>query len=440
MLGLIAVVVTVLVITYFPVTSDIFTSPEIIRTDSPISGGYHGVYWGTQDSPEIIRTDSPISGEVQIGLLVPLTGDLPSISANIIAFSELAVSDVNDYLEEQGEPWHISLVIEDTQIDPDVAAQKTELLHSKGITAISGPTTSATLESVKEYADANDMLIVSCCSSAADIAVPGDSIYRLTTSEFYGGVVKAKILEEYGISVLVPAYRGDVWGDGSISTTKESFARRGGIITEGVRYDVNSQDFIQSASILADMVQNNVDMHGKENVAVMLSSFGEGLDFLRAASEYPILHDVLWLGSTSLIQEQDVTDDPLIKELAGSVGLLATAPVMYENEVQRYVKPIVAEQVGGEPISWLYVSYDAIWLIALGMLEAQSTETDDIQSVIADVASRYDGAGGSMKMNRAGDLAGADHEIWGVYGGDEWKVVGTYNGTSNLFTIDDAFT
>ena len=399
-------------ITYFAVTSDGFTSPEIIRTDPPISG------------------------EVQIGLLVPLTGDLPSISANIIAFSELAVADVNNYLQERGEPWHIRLVIEDTETDPDVAAQKIELLHSKGITAISGPTTSATVKSVKEYADANDILIVSCCSSAADIAVPGDNIYRLATNEFYEGVVRTKILEEHGIVVLIPAYRGDVWGDSTVVATDESFSRIGGTITEGVRYDVHSQDFAQSASVLAEMVQESVDVHSRDRVAVMLSSFGEGLDFLRAASEYQILHDVLWLGSASLIQEQAVIDDPSIRELAGSVGLLSAAPTVSENEVQSRVKSVVAEQIGDEPISWLYVSYDAVWLIALGMLEAQSTDTDDIKGVIADVADRYEGAGGSMKLNRAGDLASTDHEIWGIQE-DGWRVIGTYDGTYNLLTLDD---
>ena len=415
--GVVAIVVVAAVaaIAYFAVVGD------NTRTDSTVT-----------------QIDPPISGEVQIGLLIPFTGDLPSIGENMIAFSKLAEADVNDYLQERGEPWSIRVVAEDTETSPDVAVQKIELLHSEGITAIAGPTTSATVKSVKEYADTNDILIVSCCSSAPDLAVSGDNIYRLAPNEFYEGNIRAKLLQNQGIEVLIPMYRADAWGDGTVQTVSEYFSELGGTVKEGIRYDTQSQEFAASAYLLAEMVQDSVDVHGKDRVAVMLSSFGEGLDFMRHASTYPILHDVIWLGSASIIQEQNVIDDPIIRELADSVGLMSVIPAASENEVQSRVKSIITEQIGSEPISFMYVSYDAVWLIALSMLEAQSTETTDIKRVIDDVASKYDGTASNIKLNEAGDLAGADYEVWGVHEG-EWKVIGAYDSVSDLMTLDGAF-
>jgi branched-chain amino acid transport system substrate-binding protein len=62
-------------------------------------------------------------------------------------------------LAKSGSSSRVGLIIEDTKTDPDVALEKLMDLASKGIRIVIGPSTSAAVAAVKEYADKNDMLI-----------------------------------------------------------------------------------------------------------------------------------------------------------------------------------------------------------------------------------------------------------------------------------------
>ena len=224
--------------------------------------------WGDDDAPGSLR----LSGEVPVGLLLPLTGDLAPLGEEILTFSKLAEADVNDYLREQGEPWTMRLVPEDTATDPAVALEKAALLHAGGVRAVVGPASSANVESVKEYAGSNDMLILSCCSSSPGLAVPGDSVYRMVPSELYESEVLARLVKSHGIDVLIPVYRGDTWGEGVVGTVRDVFSELGGTVEEGIRYNPKSPEFAASAPILADMVRGMVEEHGSDRVAVLLST------------------------------------------------------------------------------------------------------------------------------------------------------------------------
>ena len=121
----------------------------------------------------------PPSGEVVIGSLVPLTGDIAGQGAQIHAATVLAVDDFNAHLEESGAQWRMRMVTEDTETRPVAALEKLSSLHARGITLVVGPETSASLRNIKGYADSADMLLLSCCSAAPALAIPGDSVYRL---------------------------------------------------------------------------------------------------------------------------------------------------------------------------------------------------------------------------------------------------------------------
>ncbi len=390
--------------------------------------------WGDDDAPGSLR----LSGEVPVGLLLPLTGDLAPLGEEILTFSKLAEADVNDYLREQGEPWTMRLVLEDTATDPAVALEKAALLHAGGVRAVVGPASSANVESVKEYADSNDMLILSCCSSSPGLAVPGDSVYRMVPSELYESEVLARLVKSHGIDVLIPVYRGDTWGEGVVGTVRDVFSELGGTVEGGVRYNPESPEFAASAPVLADMVRGMVEEHGSDRVAVLLSSYGEGLGLVRLASSYEILDDVNWFGSAALTQDQGIVDDPVVGRFSSSVGLTSIVPSVHEGAARDRVVSATTEQLGREPTSFLTVAYDAVWVMALTMQEAQSVNAADMKAVIADVVSRYGGTTGDIRLNEAGDLASADYEVWGVRDG-QWEKIGVYTGADGSLALDSIF-
>ena len=109
------------------------------------------------------RYFGPAEGEntILIGALLPLTGTLPSFGESAEASFTLAVDDVNDQLANSGSSSRVRLVIEDTKTDPNVACEKLMDIASKGGRIVIGPSTSASVAAVKEYADENGILIVS---------------------------------------------------------------------------------------------------------------------------------------------------------------------------------------------------------------------------------------------------------------------------------------
>ena len=89
------------------------------------------------------------------------------------------------------------------------------------------------------------------------------------------------------------------------------------------------------------------------------------------------------------------------------------------------VQDHLIETLGSTPNTFVHSSYDAVWIIGLSILETQSTDVSLIKSKIPEIAENYAGAIGSTKLNKAGDLAKANYEVWEIRGG-EWILLGKY--------------
>ena len=172
-----------------------------------------------------------------IGALLPLTGTSSSTGEEAEASLRLAVDDVNNQFAKAGLPTRVGLIIEDTKTDPAVAVEKLEDLASKGIRIVIGPSTSAAVAAVKEYADENDILIVSSSSTAPSLAIPNDNVIRFVPDDTHQAEILAKQMWDEGKRVVIPIWRTDVFGNNLQSALKESFESLGGKMLDGVGYD-----------------------------------------------------------------------------------------------------------------------------------------------------------------------------------------------------------
>ena len=366
-----------------------------------------------------------MSGDVRIGLILPLTGDLSSHGEENHEGSKLAVDDFNAYLEEQGEEWRLVMTSEDSATSPAVALEKLTSLNAKGIGVVVGPETSSNIRNIKGYADANNMLLVSCCSTAPSLAVADDSVYRLVPDDSNQGTAVAKLLREDGIEMYVPVWRADAWGEGLIASTRASFEDRGGQSVEGFAYDPEAPEFSAAASLLAAEVEEHVEEFGADKVAVHMVGFAETVQLMQSASNHDILDDVAWYGSDGSVKEDRIVSDAIGSEFASTVHFTAMQPGSPSNPTYARVEAHVQDVLGRSPSTYVHTSYDAVWLVGLAMMEAGSSDVDAIKEVMHGVADEYVGATGDIKLNEAGDLASADYEIWAVEDG-EWARMGTY--------------
>lgn len=122
--------------------------------------------------------DSETGNTVNIGALLPLSGVRASSGTSTGAALERAVEDVNEYFSHTNSSIRFNIVVQDTGSDPAISLEKLKLLAENGIRIVIGPATSANVEAIKDYADKNDIIIMSHSSTAPSLAVAGDNIFR----------------------------------------------------------------------------------------------------------------------------------------------------------------------------------------------------------------------------------------------------------------------
>ena len=106
---------------------------------------------------------------VTLGALLSINGASSSVGESEEAGLRLAVRDVNDYFSKTNSDVRIGLVVEDTHTDPSRSLEELKDLAAKGIRIVIGPSTSAELEAIKDYANNNGIILLSpsrsCTSS-----------------------------------------------------------------------------------------------------------------------------------------------------------------------------------------------------------------------------------------------------------------------------------
>lgn len=383
---------------------------------------------------------STLNGTVVVGALHAITGDLSDIGEEARVSTKLAVSDFNEYLEEQGAGWRLEIAEEDTATDPDTTLEKIKSLHQQKIGILLGPPTSASVVNVKGYADSQGLLLLSCCSAAPSLGIADDSIYRLAPNSANQAVTLSKLLELNGIEVLVPIWRGDTYGDGMRTAVAETFEAAGGVVRDGVRYGVTGADtadapdlpaYHNKANLLAEHVREAVDRHGANKVAILAVSFDEMAEIVLAASQHDILDDVLWFGSGTLVNAPYLIEGEAVSDFMGTVNFtvassMASPGYKFDNVTDRAL-----EAIGRTPNMSTYSAYDSVWLVGKSIMEAGSTEPAAVMEVLPEVAASYSGAMSSTQLDEAGDLLLANYQIWTIVNGT-WVETGKYSAERDL--------
>ena len=380
-----------------------------------------------QDLPEI----------VEVGVIIPATGDIASHGQDNSIGIQLGVTDFNNYLEEIGAAWRISLVLEDTQTDPIIALEKLQSLNSKGIKFILGPETSAELRNIKSYADSNNMLLISPSSTSPALAID-DNIFRLIPDDTQQGIVLAKLFEEQGIRAVVPVYRGDVWGDGLFESTKMNFEALGGVMDDGIRYSPDVTVYSTEANLLSNLVDEYTAEYSTDEVAVMLISFSEAVHILNFADSYDNLHEVRWFGSDASSHDSTLSDDPLSAAFTEDVNFVSTQFATSANDIHAHVRDYFIDFKGSTPNAYAYSSYDSVWVLGKTIMETNSVDSITVRDAIIDVAATHTGAIGTVNLNKAGDLAISNYDLWSINDG-VWILYGHYDaGTGEFDYVDDS--
>jgi len=377
----------------------------------------------------------PLTGEVTIGALLPLTGELATYGENEKAAIELAAEEVNAFLVESGAAWTLKVLVEDTQLKPDIALAKLESFAAMGIKFIVGPLSSGEVRKIKDYANDKKMLVVSHGSTAPDLAIPDDYIFRFCPQDKLGqGPAIARLMYDDGKRYVIPVWRGDFWGDGLEDAVKTRFIELGGTFLDGIRYAPEETDFIDEATTLANAVTSAVDTYGADQVGVLLIAFQEDATlFFSEAKKHDVLWTVNWYGSEGTCLSGALLD-PAVADFCAATGFINTC--FSPTKSEKYWKvhdELVARLPGGrEPDCYAYVAYDIVWALTYSLLSVNRYDSEAVRTVLQSLRFfSFFGASGLIVLDENGDRTHGDYDLWAIVEVEagvkyEWKLLGTY--------------
>ena len=384
--------------------------------------------------------------EFVVGAILPFTGSLSSIGKSVKIALENAENDVNKHFEEMNSSSHFKLLMADSKTSPEESLVAIKKLHDNGAKIIVGPATSTAVSAVKEYADTNNIILISYSSTSPLLSIKGDNLFRLVPDDTYQGKIIAQRMINDGIKVIVPFWRSDIYGNELYNSTKSNFEKLGGKVEEGINYhpytgkfatSLHRINFImwnQDLEKLSEIVSDAVRKYGVHSVGVYIISYDEITPILIQAPLYGMLEKVRWYGSDSIAQNHHITKN--IDSAMFAMNTNFTNPlysISNETEESHALEKELEKKLHEEgSITYPAIAYDSYWISALS-LDKNSTILSDkenfsksFKELVVETAESFGGMSGRIKLNAAGDRIGGNYDFW-IVGKDkdtqsyEWK-------------------
>ena len=123
----------------------------------------------------------------------PLLVPYRSIGKSVKIALEDAENDVNKHFEEMNSPSYFRILMVDSKTSPEESLVAIKKLHRKWRKNHCRPCNKYLLVSAaKDYADVNDIILLSYASTSPLLSIEGDNLFRLVPDDTYQGKIIAK--------------------------------------------------------------------------------------------------------------------------------------------------------------------------------------------------------------------------------------------------------
>ncbi|MEM4021800.1 MAG: ABC transporter substrate-binding protein, partial [Nitrososphaerota archaeon] len=333
--------------------------------------------------------------------------------------------------EKVGAGWRLKLYVEDTETKPEVALEKLMSLHARGVKFIVGPMASGEVLKIKEYADSNKILVISQSSTAPVLGIAGDYIYRFVPPDDAQGVIGPKFAKIIGATHIIIVHLANTWGDGLAEVVERTAKELGINVVSRIRIPEAGTDYSAEVASLVSEVNKLIEQGiPPEKIMVQLITYGEAVTFFHSAADYEVLWKVKWFGSDGTARHAELAKDRRAAEFSSKVRFVSPIAMEVKTPVTQKVLSEIQRRLGREPEPYAYNSYDAIWVIALGLLAANKYDADAVIAALPKILEHYYGASGPIMLNEAGDRLPESYvltEVFSVDGAYEWRDTGHYN-------------
>ncbi|WP_210529846.1 ABC transporter substrate-binding protein [Rubellimicrobium arenae] len=309
----------------------------------------------------------------KIGIILGFTGPLESITPNMAAGAELAISEVNAAGGILGGQQVTTERADSTCTDAAAATAAAEGLVSGGVNAIMGADCSGVTGAVlTNVAVPNGIGIISPSATSPGLSTAEDNglFFRTAPSDARQGEILANVLKDRGVTDVAVTYTNNDYGKGLSDSFTQAFTAAGGTVSITVPHEDGKADYSAEVASLAAsgsdvlLVAGYTDQGGRGIIQNALDT---------GAFETFVLPDGM-IG-------QDIVDN-LGDGLSSSFG---TMPGTDSPGAAAFRDLAAAQNLDGASV-YAPESYDAAALILLAMQAANSTNGADWTAKVMDIA------------------------------------------------------
>ncbi|MGK7942371.1 MAG: ABC transporter substrate-binding protein [Crocosphaera sp.] len=384
------------------------------------------------------------SGEgLKLGALLPVTGDLSSIGANMPEAVKLAVDEINACDGVNGEP--VTVVIEDSQTDPTAGgAAMTKLAEVDRVAGVVGAFASSVSGAAVGSAAQNKVMLISPGSTSpvfTDQAKNGEfNGYwaRTAPPDTYQAQALAALAQKKGFKNVSTVVINNDYGVGFEKEFVGAFEKSGGKIlnkNKPVRYDPKAATLdSESAAAFANKPDAVAAVLYAETGSILLqAAYKQGL----SEGVTVLLTDGVY--SEDFVKQVGKTPDGKFI-LEGALGTVPGA----DGEALQAFSTKWNEKTGKDVTAFVPHSWDATVLLMLAAEAAKANTGEAIQSKIREVANapgtevsdpceaialirngediNYQGASGNVDIDENGDVVGS-YDVWTVKADGKTEVI-----------------
>lgn len=393
-------------------------------------GGDEEVEEPANGTPQASGEAPAQSFELEIGNLLPLTGDLSPFGPPGRKSADLAVEQIEAAIEEAGSDITVTLSSADTETADQAAVQAARQLASGGAGCMSGPWASSETIAVGTSVAARQRVpIISPSSTSAQITDLEDNgfVYRVAPSDDLQAVGLADtVAEELGGTdgTISLAARNDAYGEGFINAFKAAWEENGGTTTGPVLYDPQQPSYNSEAG---QIVEGDPD-------AYVIIDFPETYAKMGAALARTGGFDAANLFTADGLASDEIPEAIPADSLEGARGTRPGTPE--EGQVAEQFNELYTSAPGPERQTFDSQVFDATILCFLAAAAAGSGEGADIAEQLQAVSSApgekytylqltealqavqqgedidFDGVTGPIDFDDNGDPTAATYEVW----------------------------
>ncbi|MBN2306071.1 MAG: ABC transporter substrate-binding protein [Anaerolineae bacterium] len=339
------------------------------------------------------QDDCDFAGEIYVGVIAPLTGDIPKVGQSTVEAAEMAVEEINAEcgLEIDGESYEIVIIVEDNESKAESSvAVATRLIVEEDVIAIIGPQSSKQAVPTGQVANDRETPMISPWSTNPNTTVDRPWVFRVAFLDpFQGPVVANFVQAEFGAASAAVLY--DVASDypkGLAENFRDAAEASGIEVVAFESFTTGDTDFSsQLTTIIA------------EEPAVIFTP--------QYYNEVPlIVQQARELGFEGPIVGSDSWGTPDLIELCGDAcnGLFFSthyAPDIATEVGQTFINAY-EEIYGAKPDDVAALTYDAFQLLFTAIEDAQSLDKADVRDALAGIE-LFEGVTGVMSFDEQGD-------------------------------------